>query len=103
MNYDLKPHSTKVLQDIINSLGGYVQSEFAHQEQVNQGKSVTVKGSDVRVPYRCGIIVAPSGSSAEGDGSYMGNQPGALPGFMFRGVWIPLSFIAGQGAPKAHL
>ena len=35
--YDLKDHSTKIFQDIINSLGAYVQSLFASSHMMNNG------------------------------------------------------------------
>lgn len=37
--YDMKDHSTNILQDIVNSLGSYVQHSFA-QQNVHCGKNV---------------------------------------------------------------
>ena len=33
--YDMKAHSTKVLQDIVNGLGSFIQSQFVSQQQMN--------------------------------------------------------------------
>lgn len=83
--YDLKDHATNIFQDIINSLGTYVQSLFVMGQSVGgvggaQQLSVTGGGGT--------NVAATTG-------------PGLSPGFYFRGVWWPLSatFPTGQSKP----
>lgn len=79
--YDLKDHATNIFQDIINSLGTYVQSLFVNSQLLNssvggaQGQSAALIG---------GLPVGP------------GISP--QPGFLFRGVFLPLvvTFPSGQ-------
>lgn len=87
--YDLKDHATNIFQDIINSLGTYVQSLFV------MGQTGT--GGAAQVPVTGGG--GGSGGSGGGGGSATG--PGLSPGFYFRGVWWPLSatFPTGQSKP----
>ncbi|XP_037044984.1 protein MON2 homolog isoform X3 [Bradysia coprophila] len=67
--YDLKDHATNIFQDIIISLGAFVQTNAA------QSQSQTLMG---------GLPVGPGVSPQ--------------PGFLFRGVWLPLvaTFPIGQ-------
>lgn len=79
--YDLKDHSTKIFQDIINSLGAYVQSLFASQQMMGGGSSMQ--------------------SSQMISGLQVG--PGMSPqsGFFFRGVWLPLVMTFPTGQSKS--
>lgn len=74
--YDLKDHATNIFQDIINSLGAFVQSLFAqsHTSSMNAQQM-------------------PMGSSMP-----MSGGPSQQAGFLFRGVWYPLivTFPTGQ-------
>uniref|UniRef100_A0A914UNH9 Protein MON2 homolog n=1 Tax=Plectus sambesii TaxID=2011161 RepID=A0A914UNH9_9BILA len=78
ISYDLKPHSAKVLQSIVSGLAGFVQASFLKPESHNQ-------------------------SSKEEDGSDGNGQAIGQPGFLYRGIWIPLCFISAQGSPKTLL
>lgn len=84
--YDLKDHATNIFQDIINSLGTYVQSLFV-MGQTGGAQSMGQQGGI----GGGGTIGSVSGSSG----------PGLSPGFYFRGVWWPLSatFPTGQSKP----
>lgn len=80
--YDLKAHSTNIFQDIINSLGAYVQSLFAdpcHTAPTgNASAAVSLShGTSASTPTGPGI---------------------PQPGFFSRGVWLPLliTFTPGQ-------
>lgn len=81
--YDLKAHSTNIFQDIINSLGAYVQSLFADPSQSGlPANNVT-------------------SNSSQGHGNLMAppSGPGTpQPGFFLRGIWLPLvvTFTPGQ-------
>ncbi|KAK6620142.1 hypothetical protein RUM44_006542 [Polyplax serrata] len=79
--YDLKAHSTNIFQDIINSLGAYVQSLFADQNHMGQAPNIM------------------STNASQGHGGMLAVAPtGPQPGFFSRGVWLPLivSFTPGQ-------
>ncbi|XP_052894709.1 protein MON2 homolog isoform X2 [Anopheles moucheti] len=74
--YDLKDHATNIFQDIINSLGTYVQSLFINPQLLRtSGQQSQLMG---------GMPVGP------------GISP--QPGFIFRGVFLPLvvTFPSGQ-------
>lgn len=89
--YDLSDHATNIFQDIINSLGAFVQSLFVPGQMM-------------------GASAGTAAQTAAGGGSGQSQQPtliGGLavgagispqPGFLFRGVWLPLvvTFPAGQ-------
>lgn len=87
--YDLKDHATNIFQDIINSLGTYVQSLFV-MGQTGGAQSMGQQGGGGGIGGG-GTIGSVSGSSG----------PGLSPGFYFRGVWWPLSatFPTGQSKP----
>ncbi|XP_050313877.1 protein MON2 homolog isoform X2 [Anthonomus grandis grandis] len=80
--YDLRKHTTSIFQDIVNSLGAYVQSLFVSQ-QMHIGTSLPV--TQTQPPVFIGSL--PAG-------------PGITPpaGFHLRGVWLPLvaTFPTGQ-------
>lgn len=82
--YDLKDHATNIFQDIINSLGAFVQSLFAqnHANNVNV-QQMQMSGS---VPVNAGPATQQVG------------------GFVFRGVWYPLIVTFPTGQTKStHL
>uniref|UniRef100_A0A182JBS9 Protein MON2 homolog n=1 Tax=Anopheles atroparvus TaxID=41427 RepID=A0A182JBS9_ANOAO len=101
--YDLKDHATNIFQDIINSLGTYVQSLFINPQllSASMGAGGTAGG---------GGGGAGGGSGGGGSGGASGQQsqlmggmpvgPGISPqpGFIFRGVFLPLvvTFPSGQ-------
>lgn len=81
--YDLKDHSTKIFQDIINSLGAYVQSLFSSQMI---GGSANLQSSS---PALIGGLAVGSGISPQS-------------GFYFRGVWLPLVVTFPTGQSKSQ-
>ncbi|XP_055644206.1 protein MON2 homolog [Toxorhynchites rutilus septentrionalis] len=79
--YDLKDHATNIFQDIINSLGTYVQSLFVNSQLMNN----TVGGTQGQASALIGGLPVGPGISPQ-------------PGFLFRGVFLPLvvTFPSGQ-------
>lgn len=74
--YDLKDHATNIFQDIINSLGAFVQSLFAQSHTSSMNSQQLPAGNNL--PMNAG--------------------PSQQAGFLFRGVWYPLivTFPTGQ-------
>lgn len=83
--YDLKAHSTNIFQDIVNSLGAYVQSLFADPSHAGQPASVV--SSTVGQGHGGILTTIPSGPATS-----------PQPGFFSRGIWLPLviTFTSGQ-------
>ncbi|XP_034257035.1 protein MON2 homolog [Thrips palmi] len=88
--YDLKPHSTNIFQDIVNSLGAYVQSLFVNPQLMGQG--TTVGG---QVPLAQG---QPPSLLA---GMPVGPGVSPQPGFFSRGVWLPIVITYSSGQTKS--
>lgn len=88
--YDLKPHSTNIFQDIVNSLGAYVQSLFVNPQLMGQG--TTVGG---QVPTAQG---QPPSLLA---GMPVGPGVSPQPGFFSRGVWFPIVITYSSGQTKS--
>lgn len=81
--YDLKDHSTKIFQDIINSLGAYVQSLFASSQMIGSGANL-----QTTPPAMIAGLPVGSGMSPQS-------------GFFFRGVWLPLVMTFPTGQSKS--
>lgn len=81
--YDLKDHSTKIFQDIINSLGAYVQSLFASPQMIGGGANLQTTPPAMIA----GLPVGPGMSPQSG--------------FFFRGVWLPLVMTFPTGQSKS--
>lgn len=92
--YDLRDHATNIFQDIVNSLGAYVQSLFVMGQTGGHGGGGNGGGSGGG-----GGVSQGSQGGMLGAGATTG--PGLSPGFYFRGVWWPLSatFPTGQSKP----
>lgn len=87
--YDLKDHATKIFQDIIISLGAFVQSLFC---------SFFVRGEKI---YEFSFRLHTANASQSQQPGLIGGLPVGVspqPGFLFRGVWLPLvaTFPIGQ-------
>ncbi|KAF2885713.1 hypothetical protein ILUMI_20486 [Ignelater luminosus] len=84
--YDLKKHTTSIFQDIVNSLGAYVQSLFVNP----QLQSATT------IPMTQGQPPAFLGAG-------MPTGPGVSPqpGFFSRGVWLPVVITFPTGSTKS--
>ncbi|XP_046407133.1 protein MON2 homolog isoform X3 [Ischnura elegans] len=87
--YDLKAHATNIFQDIVNSLGAYVQSLFVNPQLLGQpgssGSSSVAQGQPPAL--LAGMPVGPGVSPQ--------------PGFFSRGVWLPLVATLPCGQAKA--
>lgn len=79
--YDLKDHATNIFQDIINSLGAFVQSLFVSAQTI----SITANATMSQPPALIGGLPVGPGVSPQS-------------GFLFRSVWLPLvaTFPSGQ-------
>ncbi|XP_043230442.1 protein MON2 homolog isoform X1 [Amphibalanus amphitrite] len=88
-SYDMKPHSTKIVQDIVNSLGAYVQSLFVRDSA--GAFSSSVAGSAVTQGHPPSLLA----------GMPVGPGVTPQPAFYYRGVWIPLAVSFPPGATKA--
>ncbi|CAG9855474.1 unnamed protein product [Phyllotreta striolata] len=80
--YDLNRHTTSIFQDIVNSLGAYVQSLFV-SPQLTMGAGIPV--AQGQPPVYLGGLPAGPGVTPQ-------------PGFLLRGVWLPIvaTFPTGQ-------
>ncbi|XP_066996963.1 protein MON2 homolog isoform X2 [Anabrus simplex] len=85
--YDLKPHATNIFQDIVNSLGAYVQSLFVNPQLMGQASGVGAA-----------VPVAQGQPPALLAGMPVGPGVSPQPGFFSRGVWLPVvaTFSSGQ-------
>ncbi|CAH0562136.1 unnamed protein product [Brassicogethes aeneus] len=83
--YDLKKHTTSIFQDIVNSLGAYVQSLFVTPQQLNNSISINQPQQQV---YLGGLPTGPGVSPP--------------PGFSLRGVWLPIVVTFPTGQCKAN-
>lgn len=90
--YDLKAHATKIFQDIVNSLGTYVQSLFMNPQMMAQSNTGHNNSSNVSAQTVQGHPPALLAGLPVG--------PGVSPqrGFFSRGVWLPVvaTFSSGQ-------
>lgn len=82
--YDMKDHATNIFQDIINSLGAFVQSLFVSNQSLGMNTNATLSQS----PSLINGLPAGPGISPQS-------------GFMFRGYWFPLvaTLPSGQSKP----
>ncbi|XP_069945836.1 protein MON2 homolog isoform X3 [Cherax quadricarinatus] len=89
-NYDMKPHATKIFQDIVNSLGAFVQSLFISPQssvgaQLGGGSQSGAQGQPPAL--LAGMPVGP------------GVSPQAA--FFYRGVYLPLCVNIPTGQAKS--
>ncbi|GAB6021011.1 hypothetical protein CHUAL_003649 [Chamberlinius hualienensis] len=87
--YDSKPHSTKILRDIINALGSYVQSSFV---------SPTPNSQLLSGPSQAQVQGAPPSLLA---GMPVGPGITPQPAFIYHGVWIPINVTFPPGTAKS--
>ena len=88
--YDLKKHATKIFQDIVNSLGAYVQSLFVN----SQMSGPTTSGNP--------LPVAQGQPPAILAGMPVGPGISPQPGFFSRGVWLPVVVTFSRGQAKSN-
>lgn len=81
----MKDHATNIFQDIINSLGAYVHSLFVSTQLMGAGQGIPVSSQPPAL-----ISGLPIGA---------GVTP--QPGFLFRGVWLPLVITFPSGQTKS--
>nr|XP_018911594.1 PREDICTED: protein MON2 homolog isoform X1 [Bemisia tabaci] len=81
--YDLKSHTTNILQDIVNALGAYVQSLFINPQTI----SITSNTNNIQGQPPAMLAGMPVGP---------GVSP--QPGFFSKSVWLPIvvTFPSGQ-------
>lgn len=87
--YDSKPHSTKILRDIVNALGAYVQTLFVSPSSAGQSIAGTNQTQVQGMP-----------PSLLG-GLPMGPGVTPQPAFIYHGVWIPISVSFPAGTTKS--
>uniref|UniRef100_A0A1L8DV77 Protein MON2 homolog n=1 Tax=Nyssomyia neivai TaxID=330878 RepID=A0A1L8DV77_9DIPT len=87
--YDLRNHATNIFQDIINSLGAYVQSLFVTTQIMNTNSPTSQQGG---VQINATTLIG---------GLPVGPGVSPQPGFLFRGVWLPLTATFPTGQCKA--
>lgn len=106
-SYDMKDHSTKIFQDMVNALGAYVQALFVNapcHHHYHHGGGVG--GAVVGGAGGSGGTAPPGSNSLGGVGNSSGSsvtltQPPQA-AFLYRGVWMPLlPHVASPGQPKA--
>lgn len=90
--YDLKAHATNIFQDIVNSLGAYVQSLFVNPQLLSQTGG---GGGGGAVP------VAQGQPPALLAGMPVGPGVSPQPGFFSRGVWLPVVVTFSSGQAKS--
>lgn len=83
--YDLKKHTTNIFQDIVNSLGTYVQSLFVNPQLQVSSSAAPVQGQPPA--FLAGMPAGPGVSPQ--------------PGFFSRGVWLPLVVTFPNGQSKS--
>uniref|UniRef100_A0A0N7ZAU2 Protein MON2 homolog n=1 Tax=Scylla olivacea TaxID=85551 RepID=A0A0N7ZAU2_SCYOL len=89
-NYDMKPHATKIFQDIVNSLGAFVQSLFISPQSsaASQLSNNSPGGGQGQSPaLLAGMPVGPGVSPQ--------------PAFFYRGVYLPLCISIPTGQAKS--
>ncbi|KAK4313902.1 hypothetical protein Pmani_014784 [Petrolisthes manimaculis] len=97
-NYDMKPHATKIFQDIVNSLGAFVQSLFISPQSSSPGVGVGGVG---------GVGGGGVGSGGGGQSpQLLGGMPvgpgvSPQPAFFYRGVYLPLCVTIPTGQAKS--
>jgi len=70
----MKAHSTRVFQEIVNSIGSFLQTLFMVAPQTNRDKTPDTQGAP---PALVGGLPVGSGVTPQ-------------PAFIYRNVWIPL-------------
>ncbi|EDV29746.1 uncharacterized protein TRIADDRAFT_19890 [Trichoplax adhaerens] len=86
--YDMQEHSTKIFKDIVNALGGFIQSVFN-----GSSNSSSISGPSGAVVVNVSQAVSNSPTSSVGNSTQQG-------GFLYRGLWIPLNIRPLPGIAK---
>ncbi|XP_064632193.1 protein MON2 homolog isoform X2 [Lineus longissimus] len=86
-SYDMKQHSTKIFQDIVNGLGAFIQSLFIIPTPPGGVAGKTAPDTTGTPP----ALVA---------GMPVGGGVSPQPAFTYRGIWIPLLTNIPQGSAK---
>jgi hypothetical protein len=90
-SYDCQPHATNIFQDMINSLGAYVQQVFV---------SPSASAPEPSAPAPAAAL--PSGGSSLLAGLPIGPGVSPQPGFYYRGTYRPLLLSWVGGTAKSH-
>ncbi|XP_042142763.1 protein MON2 homolog isoform X1 [Ixodes scapularis] len=101
-SYDMKDHSTKIFQDMVNALGAYVQALFVNAPCHHHHYYHPVGGGGPGMGPGAGAAPAvPTGGGSGGGATASLAQPPQA-AFLYRGVWMPLlPHVASPGVPKA--
>ncbi|XP_071551599.1 protein MON2 homolog isoform X2 [Panulirus ornatus] len=89
-NYDMKPHATKIFQDIVNSLGAFVQSLFISPQ--SSAGSQLAGGNQGGAQGQSPALLA---------GMPVGPGVSPQPAFFYRGVYLPLCVNIPTGQAKS--
>uniref|UniRef100_A0A6A7FWF1 Protein MON2 homolog n=2 Tax=Hirondellea gigas TaxID=1518452 RepID=A0A6A7FWF1_9CRUS len=90
-HYDCNPHSTNIFQDIVNSLGSFVQSLFLTSGGSGGGVGLTSTIPPPTTTHTTGAgVVVSSHSPALLAGLPVGPGVSPQPAFCYRGVYLPL-------------
>ncbi|KAK7080738.1 Endocytosis and vacuole integrity protein [Halocaridina rubra] len=89
-NYDMKPHATKIFQDIVNSMGAFVQSLFISPQ--SSVASQLAGGSQGGAQGQSPSMLA---------GMPVGPGVSPQPAFFYRGVYLPLCVNIPTGQAKS--
>ncbi|CAN7938580.1 unnamed protein product [Ixodes hexagonus] len=103
-SYDMKDHSTKIFQDMVNALGAYVQALFVNAPCHHHHYHHPVGGGGVPGvgPGGGAVPVAPMGGVGVGGNATASLAQPPQAAFLYRGVWMPLlPNVASPGVPKA--
>lgn len=102
--YDLKKHTTSIFQDIVNSLGAYVQSLFITPLlQMTNTSNYNATLFLNRNFHLCLFLVP---ITQGGPPVFLGSLPAGAgvtpqPGFMLRGIWLPIVSFFPTGQAKS--
>lgn len=94
-SYDMKAHSTKIFQDIVNSLGTFVQASFV-SPSLNQSLGGTLTGGSSTPPTAVTQGQPPTLLA----GMPVGPGVTPQPAFLYRGVWLPVVVICSPGTTR---
>uniref|UniRef100_A0A6B0VF32 Protein MON2 homolog n=1 Tax=Ixodes ricinus TaxID=34613 RepID=A0A6B0VF32_IXORI len=101
-SYDMKDHSTKIFQDMVNALGAYVQALFVNAPCHHHHYYHPVGGGGPGMGPGAGAAPSVPAGGAGGGGSTASLAQPPQAAFLYRGVWMPLlPHVASPGVPKA--
>ena len=91
-SYDCQPHATNIFQDMVNSLGAFVQQVFVSSSSNPHSEASPTQSAPHSAPTPPSLLA----------GLPVGPGISAQPGFYYRGVYRPLLLSWVGGAAKTH-